>query len=279
MVQQNNQSGGMNIQSQSLVGFFLGLVFLVGAGNLSAKCIKTVRWSDDPPYSWRSDDGELHGIYIDFSRALMQRLNCEPQFVQLPWARALAELEAGRLDLLFGAFIDTNRERFAYFSLPINRSPNVLFITTTAAEKYDLKQLADIMGTNFRLGAQIGVNYNGDFEKLHQNPALNERLLKMTNRQGGWKMMAVNRLDGLIADEVTALRELQELGLMHVIHKGTIEISGQAAAMAFSKKSVSADFVQQFNANLEAMKLEGSYKAVLARYLPCDIDIEQLGCR
>jgi polar amino acid transport system substrate-binding protein len=260
------------------MSLFVGITWLGATAKSSADCIKTVRWSDDRPYTWRDEAGELRGIYIDFAHELMRRLECVPQFVEMPWARALVELEAGRLDLLFGAFADGNRERYAHFSIPINRSPNLLFISTTAAQKTNIKELADLEGTNFRLGVQIGVNYNGTFEKFQNNTTFTKQLVKISNRQNGWKMMAADRLDGLIADEMTALMELQKLDLLHVIHKSTVEISNQAAAVAFSKKSVPTKFVLQFNMALENMKADGSYKALLTRYLPCNINTERLGC-
>lgn len=71
------------------------------------------------------------------------------------------------------AFRTPKREKFAYFSIPVNRSANVLFVAKRALDQYQLKDLADIEGTGFRRGA--------------------------------WKMMDQGRLDGLIADQIAAL--------------------------------------------------------------------------
>ena len=131
----------------------LGLLPLLGA----AQCIKTVRWYDDAPFSFKGRDGQLRGANIELMRAILKTMRCDVKFVEMPWARALIELQAGRLDLLPGALYTPEREQFAYFSRPLNRSPNRLFMSAKAASRYRLSNLADIVGTRFRLGAQIGV--------------------------------------------------------------------------------------------------------------------------
>lgn len=90
-------------------------------GNAVAQCVKTVRWSDDAPYSFKLSSGEISGFNPDLIRAALKGMKCEANFVELPWARAVRELEQGRLDILPGSLRTPEREIFAYFSRPINR--------------------------------------------------------------------------------------------------------------------------------------------------------------
>lgn len=125
----------------------MGLLAAFSIGSAEAQCVKTVRWSDDAPYAFKLPSGEISGFNSELIRAALKGLNCEAKFVELPWARALRELEQGRLDILPGALRTPEREKYAYFSRPINRSPNVLFVAKGAAAKYRLAALADIPGT------------------------------------------------------------------------------------------------------------------------------------
>ncbi|GAB3263521.1 transporter substrate-binding domain-containing protein [Chitinimonas naiadis] len=245
---------------------------------LAADCIKTVRWNDDPPYSSLGKDGTVTGMSPDMVREALRRMACEPRFVEMPWARALLELQSGRLDILPGALRTEERERYAYFSRPTNRSPNVLFIGKAVAEKYRITRLADLIGTDFRLGAQIGVSYGPEYESLQSKPEFIARRVPVTQRRGAWKMIKLGRLDGMIADEVTGLIELQQLGLLNDIHKTDVIVSEDAAMFAFSKKALAPSFVDQFDQALEAMMADGSYRTIMERYLPCTVSARKLGC-
>lgn len=264
----------------SLKWMSLAVAILLLSGAAGAQdCVKTVRWFDDAPYSFRGTDGVIQGISVDLSRIVLTQMGCQVKWVEMPWARALLELEQGRLDVLPGALRKPERDAFAHFSRPFNRSPNVLFMHPSAAEKYRPKQLSDLAGTDFRLGAQIGVSYGPGYEALMKNTGFKSRVTPITLRRGAWQMIEKNRIDGLIADEMTGLLELQQLGLSHLVAKTRILVSGEPALVAFSKKSVDANFVARFNAVFSELLEDGRYKDTLQKYLPCPVSVEKLGCK
>lgn len=255
------------------------VVVTLGAGCAWAQCIKTVRWNDDAPYAFRAVDGEVAGVNADLVRAALKSMNCEAQFVELPWARALRELELGRLDILPGAFRTPERERYAYFSRPVIRSPNVLFIAKRVAGHYKPKTLADLSGTGFRMGAQIGVAYGPDYDALIKTPAFAAQITPVTSRRNAWKMIELDRLDGIIADENSGLVELQQMGLSEAIVKTEVVVSVEAAQMALSQASLTPEFVADFDRSLNALMADGRYKKILERYVPCTVQVSKLGCR
>ena len=77
---------------------------LLAPGLAGAACVVSLRWDNDPPYSMQLADGSIGGISVDSARRVLHELGCEVHLVRLPWARALRELEQGRLDVLTGAF-------------------------------------------------------------------------------------------------------------------------------------------------------------------------------
>ena len=129
-------------------------------GNAEARCVNTVRWSDDAPCSFKLPIGEISGFNSELIRAALTGLNCEARFVELLWARALRELEQGRLDILPGGLLTPEREKFAYFSRPVK----------SAAATQRLRALTGIQETVFRLGAQIGVAYGADYDAPVNTP-------------------------------------------------------------------------------------------------------------
>ncbi len=256
------------------VALLVGLVPLISW----ASCTKTVRWYDDAPYSFKGANGEVEGISVDLARAALAAIGCEAKFLEMPWARALVELQAGRLDILPGALRTGEREQFAYFSRPVNRSPNMLFIGAKVASRYRFKSLDDIVGTQFKLGVQIGVAYGPEYNRLIKTPDFQARTTMITSRRSAWKMLELQRIDGVIADEVSALTELKQLGLSRTAIKSELVVSDAPAAFALSKASTSPPFVGDFDKALGRLMADGSYKAILERHLPCTISVEKLGC-
>lgn len=261
-------------------GFGLAMVLLGVAASQAqaAGCTKTVRWNQDPPYFTRGGTGDVAGIDADIVREALRRMACKPVFSEMPWARALLELEMGRLDILPGAFKTPEREEFAFFSVDVNRSPNVLFMSARASVKYRFERLVDVASTPFRLGAQIKVSYGDEFDALMAQPAFAARVVPLTHRASAWKMMQADRLDGVIADQVTGIMEIQQLGMAADVVKTRIIVSGDAAKIAFSRKSINPAFVEQFNKAFESMKTDGTYRRILEAYLPCKVSAEKLGC-
>ncbi|MET3138744.1 polar amino acid transport system substrate-binding protein [Undibacterium sp. GrIS 1.2] len=259
--------------------FAVCVVWMSLQSSNAESCEKTVRWDNDKPYSSLNADGVLVGYYVDTVKTVLQRMGCTAKFVELPWARALAELEAGRLDILPGALKTEQRDRFALFSRVINRSPNVLFVAKSSLKKYPLKSLEDIMATDFKLGTQIDVSYGKQFATLSKNPAFLTHLNPIYSRTNGWKMLQLGRINGLIADEATGLVELQQLNLSNDIIKSAIVVSDDLAMIAFSKKTIDTAFVSRFNAAFESIIKDGEYVRIRDRYIPCKTLVQTLGCQ
>lgn len=250
----------------------------IALGAAAAECTRSVRWNADSPYTFMNRDGEIRGISADLVRETLRRMNCKARFVEMPWARALFELESGQLDILPGAFKTEERERFARFSRPFNRSPNVLFLSAEAARVYHPKRLADLVGTAFRLGTQIKVSYGEEYDRLVNEPGFPQRT-ELGQRPQGWQMMDGNRIDGMIADESTALIEIAGLGLENRIVKSAVVVSDKPSYVAFSRQSVSASFVARFDMTFGDVLKDGTYKSIVERYLPCPVSVEKLGCK
>ncbi len=241
-------------------------------------CSKTVRWYDDEPYSFRAADGKISGFDVDLTREALRRTGCTAVFVEMPWARALVELESGRLDILPSSFRNPQREAFAHFSIPSLQSQNVLYVGPKARAAYRLHKLDDMVGTQFRLGVQIGVSYGDKFDVLKANPHFKGNQVPVTLRRKAWKMMEMGRIDGMIADEASAALELRQLGLDASLKPSGVIVSTTTANVAFSKRSVSQQFVASFNKSLRSMFADGEYRKIRSRYLRCPSVHKVLGC-
>ncbi|MCG8907751.1 transporter substrate-binding domain-containing protein [Pseudomonas sp. DP-17] len=246
----------------------LALLGLVLASVPLAACEKTLRWDDDPPFSMQLPDGSVGGLYVDLNREVLERLGCEVRMVKLPWARALKELELGRLDVLPGAFRKPEREAYAWFSgtvLPPSR--NILFVRRGWPQLGSLQQLSDLPGSDFRLGAQIDVSYGEPYRQLMADPDYAARVFFNPSRGNLWQMVDKGRIDGIIADEHSGRYELQQLGLAGRIEPTGVVVSAESAEVAFSKRTQDQDFVRRYAQTLKALVDAGEDRRILQQYV------------
>lgn len=229
-------------------------------------CVKSVRWHEDPPFSHKLPGGEIVGLQVELHRAVLQRMDCRMVLLDMPFARALVELEAGRLDLLPGTFARPERQIYAHFSQAPLTSRNLLYVRKAELARWREQGLLPLVSEGFRLGAQIGVVYGPAYADLMHQPELAAKVIKAPQRSGLWQMLARQRIDGLIADEASADHELRELGLQEQIQPSGLVVSNEAVGTAFSKRSTSAEFVARFNTTLDAMRRDGSLAQLLERY-------------
>jgi len=245
-----------------------GLLWLAGSAVLAAPaCVLTQRWNEDPPYSMRAAGGEISGINIELVATALARMGCQVRLLEMPFARALSELEAGRLDILPGALRRPEREVFAHYAVDRWHSRNVLFAHVDSKAIWPQQRLLEIRASGFRLGVQLGVSYGPEYAELTRDPSFVRSLEKSGSRRNLWQMLKLRRIDGLIADELTARHELAALGLQEVVHMTGVVVSDEASGFAFSKKTVKADFVARFNEVTAAMQKDGSYQAIVQKYV------------
>ncbi|WP_240008761.1 substrate-binding periplasmic protein [Aquipseudomonas campi] len=244
------------------------LLLLISLPGVVQACQKTLRWDDDPPFSMLRANGEVGGIDIDLNRAALERLGCTVKLVKMPWARALRELELGRLDILPGAFRKPEREVYAHFSGAVLKpSRNILFMHQDALARWPVSDLLELQNTTFRLGAQIDVSYGPVYQQLMADADFASRVSFTTSRANLWQMVKKRRIDGVIADESTGLYETQQLGLDDSIQPTAVVVSAEAAEVAFSKKSNTAEFVQSYAQVLRQLVEDGSYDRIVQSYL------------
>lgn len=245
-----------------------GLLWTLSGGALAAKpCVLTQRWNEDPPYSMRESGGEIVGINIELVRTALARMGCQVRLLEMPFARALNELQAGRLDILPGALRRPEREVYAHFATDRWHSRNVLFAHVEAKPLWPQHKLAEILVSGFRLGVQLGVSYGPEYAALSRDQHFMLQLEKSGSRRNLWQMLKLRRIDGLIADEITARHEITALGLRDVVRMTEVVVSDESSGFAFSKKTVDAAFVERFNKATEAMQKDGSYQAIVQKYL------------
>src|SRR5262245_10507171 len=97
-----------------LIGLTLGAVLPAEA------CDITLHWAWNAyePYSYRDEIGDLVGLDVDLTRAILDLAGCTYRTDEIPAKRALKMLENGEVDLVAAASVTPERQAYGYFSNP-----------------------------------------------------------------------------------------------------------------------------------------------------------------
>src|ERR1700753_617017 len=89
----------MTMPARRRVCRILGILLLatLALPAAAAECVLAVRTHDDPPYSMAAPDGAPGGISIELVREGLRRIGCSASFEDMPFARALGNLQAGQV--------------------------------------------------------------------------------------------------------------------------------------------------------------------------------------
>jgi polar amino acid transport system substrate-binding protein len=243
----------------------LSLYMLLALSAESAlSCVKNMRWSDDPPYTYITSDKPdvIQGISVDITRQVLSQLGCELNLIEMPWARALQSLKTGYIDILSGAYNTEERKEFAYFSKQALYSPNILFIRKEDTNLWQFTSLEDIINTSFNLGVQINVSYSQHYDTLKTQDNFARHLTTNSSRESLWKMLSLNRIDGVIADKATGNQELKKLGFINSIIPSQLIVSNDASYFAFSKKTIDLKFISLFDEALNNLIDDGTLNRI-----------------
>ena len=244
----------------------LALLCLLLAVWPARACEVRARWNDDPPYSMRLADGRLTGLNVELVEQTLARMGCRARWLELPWARALVELEAGRLDVLPGGFRRPEREAYAYFVAQHELSRNLLYVRRADRARIGgATRLSDV-GPELRLGVQIGVVYGPEYAQLLGQPGFRARLTQATTRRSLWQMLEMGRVDGVLASEASARWELAQEGLHQRIVATDVMLSNEPAFVLVSKRARDAAWAQRYQEAHQALLADGTMARIVARY-------------
>ena len=237
------------------------LMLLLGSGQAAALHLVT---EDFPPFTYpsKTHPNQASGPMVEVVSSICQRLAIECQIELLPWQRARALAERHEVDGVFSVVRSPEREEQFYFSPMLVRSSYSVFRLKDYAFTYqtpsDLAHhtigVYGPSGTSYVLKQSIRTVSNIGIELV----ANNRRLLRMleSGRFGPHGLIVANRdvAAQLLSQE--KLTNIEEAGELQVIDY----------AIALSKKRLSPEQVERFNAAVTDALNDGSLIAILRQY-------------
>lgn len=190
---------------------YLGITALLVAGAVAAwMYVKTgdeptpavwsggeirVGYSSEPPYAYREADGTVTGDAPDTARTVLSRLGINRvRWVLMDFSQAIAELLAGRIDLIAnGMFITPDRAARIAFSLPYAQVAQGLLVR--AGNPRDLHAYEEAAA---RADVRIAVlDGSVEQEALRRMGMAEDRLFVVPEPMDGLAAVRLGRADGL----------------------------------------------------------------------------------
>lgn len=241
-----------HIQTAIHCALSLGLLFAPSLP-LGAKETLSVAWSHWPPFSQIETDGELGGLDVALTRQILREANLNPEFRNLPWARALHLIERRQLDVAMGALDTPERRQFARFSLPYRRASFVLLSNQAAPDAPDpwqqIQGFADLcQHTGLHLGKLRGTRPTPLTEAC---PALRQAQ-EYNSDDKLISLLLARRLDGVIMEWQHAQYRLAELGADGAVQCQLL-MHQQPVSLMFAREAIDDAALARVDAAIAAL--------------------------
>ena len=205
-------------------------------------------------------NGQVHGLGFDILKAISNEMGKTFKTIYLPWGRALRMVKEGSADGIIGLYMSETRKKFLVYSNTPFRKDHILLMTK-AGRKVSWDGNFKTLKNHHIITIRHWV-YGDKFDAYKHN--LNIDIANKLSH--GLRMLMANRGDILIANEQSALYEMQKLSLMNDIVFLKPEIKPIQNYFAFSKIKNDTNFQKRFNAALLKLHQTGQMAKLAAKH-------------
>jgi len=243
----------------------LGLL-LLGAGTLQAADLRVAVEGAYPPFSWKEADGTLKGFDIDIAEALCKEMGRKCVLVEQDWDGMIPALLAKKFDAIVASMsITEERMKRVDFSDSYYDTP-ARFIGKNGSGIEISKSGLD----GKRIGVQRGTTHQCFLEKFYPNA----ELVLYGTQEEVFQDLAIGRIDLQFADAIAG----DEGFLKTDAGKGFGFVGGDyndpechGSGVGIAVRKSDGELRQQLNGAIKAIRGNGVYKKINAKYFEFDI--------
>ena len=207
-----------------------------------------------PPFEFIDENGNLTGFEVELMPLIGEHVGVTMTVENIPWDTIFAGLANGQYDgVASGVTITEERKMSMDFSTPIASQGQVVIVMTES----DVQSVNDLAGR--KVGVQIGTT--GDFAlddynvEKRQYDDIGLAILDMVN----------GNIDACVCDSIIA----SDFVLANENYKGMLRTAGEpftSEEIAIAVKKGNTELLNLINEGLEAMKADGSYDELKAKW-------------
>lgn len=222
-------------------------------------------WEEWAPFTFKDQADQITGLDADLVKTIITGMGHDVQYRELPWKRTLHLIEKGQVHIGASAFKTEERAAYAHFSIPYQNETYIMYVRKGEATKYPQRSLKDIKNSTFRFGTLRGSVYGHTFNELMKDPKFSSKVEPVAKDEQNHLKLLSGRFDGFIQETSRLLATEKNADILSKIEPLFV-VDQDALHIMFSKKSVSAEFVHQFNQQLQTFMNSGSYEKLFTKY-------------
>ena len=212
-----------------------------------------------PPFYFFNEKEEPTGICIDIIHQVAKAMNLDVQFSSFPWKRMIHNGKEGSVDAIMPLFKTAERETFLHY--PANHlilEDNSFYTLQSSPLRYSGK-LDDVLDRY--IGVIQGYSYGEEFD--------NKRFKNKTAVGSDDQLIQLvlnNRVEMAIGNSMVVNYLAAQQNTAGKIKFLLPPVTENPLYIGFSKKLISAEFVEQFSQALEAFKATDDYTKIIELY-------------
>lgn len=226
-----------------------------------------------PPFSFKTESGELTGFDIDFARALCEEIKAECELVETSWDGLIPSLNSHKIDAIVAsmAATDERRRNVDFSNKYYNRSGGKFVM-----EKAEAGKLTEENYKDFLKGKVVGVQRTTIHERFLEGELKNvlARIQSYNTQEEALLDLQAGRVDAVYADATQLMTGFLASGESEGFAASAPKFHlrkyyGDGSSIAVRKGE---DVLRErLNAGILAMRENGKYKAVNDKYFEEDI--------
>lgn len=226
-----------------------------------------------PPFSFKTESGELTGFDIDFARALCGEIQAECELVETSWDGLIPSLNSNKIDAIIAsmAATDERRQSVDFTNKYYNRSGGKFVMVSDEAAK-----LTDENYKTFLKGKVVGVQRSTIHERFLEGELKDvlDRIQSYNTQEEALLDLQAGRLDAVYADATQLTTGFLADGASEGFAAAEPKFHdrkyyGDGSSIAIRKGEDALR--ERLNAGITAMRENGSYKAINDKYFDEDI--------
>ncbi len=213
------------------------------------------------PFSYRDTDGKLTGIVVDGAHEALKRIGLSMEVApDKPWKRIMYDLEQGKVDMVLGAYWNSERAEKYHYSEQLGTDELRVFVKEE--KQFTLNSNEDLIG---RSGMRILGGSLGDEFDTFANDHLN--FIEVPKSDTIVLMLQNNRADYGILGYVEGLLHIQGLNLKGKIVPLALPILSNSMHVLINKNAKCAHKVEAMNAAILDMQKDGTLDKIISHHL------------
>ncbi|HJF85052.1 amino acid ABC transporter substrate-binding protein [Megamonas hypermegale] len=219
-----------------------------------------------PPMGFKDENNEIVGFDIDLAKEAAKRLNRPVEFKAIDWSSKEAELQSGRVDILWnGLDITEERKQNMLFSDPYMKNRQVVFVpvdvNVTSIDELKGKVIGTQSGSTAETFLDNNKEYADQFSEVKKYGDYIDAFMDLEN----------GRIDAVVTDELVGTYYMQKHPNSF---KETTIVVGEPTdfGIAFAKENTALrDEVQKV---MNEMKADGTIAKISEKWFGKDITNE-----